>query len=236
MEKMKGKVMQAVRFFLTLIVISLAGSTGSAYAQVDVGVSLGEEGLRGFYLGVGEYFRVPEREVIIIKEKHVIREKHIHVEEMPVVYLIAQKARVKPEYVIDLRRRGKSWMDITIHYGLSPEIYYVYLPSTVRVGPPYGKAYGHYKKKPKKEWNAIVLDDDDVINLVNLKFVSEHYGHPAVEVVMLRSKGKDFVVIHQEVRTVKGGKGAEFAEHRNDDHPGKGRGQEKGKGHQKDKD
>jgi hypothetical protein len=196
--------MRTIKVFIMLVTLWLPGAISSARAQVDVGLSLGEEGLRGFYFGVGEYFRVPEREVIIIREKHVIRERHIHVEEVPVVYLIAQKARVKPEYVIDLRRRGKSWMDITIHYGLSPEIYYVYLPSTVRTGPPYGKAYGHYKKKPKKEWNAIVLDDDDVINLVNLKFVSEHYRHPAAEVVKLRSKGKDFVVIHQEVRKANG--------------------------------
>jgi hypothetical protein len=228
--------MRTIKVLLMLIALFLTGAIGSARAQVDVGISLGEEGLRGFYLGVGEYFRVPQREVIIIREKHVIREKHIHVEEMPVVYLIARKARVEPVHVIDLRRRGTSWLDITIHYGLSPEIYHVHLPPTVRVGPPYGKAYGHYKKKPKKEWKTIVLDDDDVINLVNLKFVSEHYGHPAVEVVKLRSKGKDFVVIHHEVRKVKGGKGAEFAEHRDDDHPGKSRGHEKGKGHQKDKD
>jgi hypothetical protein len=181
---------------------------------VNAGISIGEEGLRGFYLGVGEYFRVPEREVIVIRERHIVRERHIRVEEIPVVFLIAQRARVAPATVIDLRLHGRSWLDITIHYGLSPEIYYVYLPATVKVGPPYGKAYGHYKNKPRKEWRTIVLDDDDVINLVNLKFVSQHYGYPAAEVAKLRSKGKDFVVIHHEVREEK---------------------ERKGKGHKKDK-
>lgn len=225
--------MQALKV-LILIALSLASAAGSARAQVDVGISLGEEGLRGFYLGVGEYYRVPQREVI------VIRERHIPPEEIPVVFLIAQRARVAPASVVDLRLRGSSWLDITIHYGLSPEIYYVHIPPTVRVGPPYGKAYGHYKKKPKKEWKTIVLDDHDVINLVNLKFVSEHYKRPAAEVIQLRSKGKDFVVINDEVRKAKGRKGGELTKVKGDDQRGKGqqkgKGHEKGKGRQKDKD
>lgn len=220
-------MMQAVRLVLTLILLLLASPTGSAHAQVDLGISLGEEGLRGFYLGVGEYFRVPQREVIIIKERH------IPVEEVPVVLLIAQRARVAPASVINLRLHGRSWLDITIHYGLSPEIYYVHVPPTVRVGPPYGKAYGHYKNKPKKEWKTIVLRDDDVINLVNLKFVSEHYGYPAEEVIKLRSKGKNFVVINHEVRKEKGPKGKQFAEHSGKNE--KGMGQQKGKAHEKGK-
>jgi hypothetical protein len=203
-----------------------------AHGQVDIGMSFGQEGLKGFYLGVGEYFRVPQREVIII------RERQIPVEEIPVVLLVAQRARVAPASVINLRLGGKSWLDITIHYGLSPEIYYVHVPATVRVGPPYGKAYGHYKNKPKKEWKTIVLRDDEVINLVNLKFVSEHYGHPAEEVIKLRSKGKNFVVINHEVRKEKGKKHEELVEHRNESQKGhqKGKGHDnKGKGHSKSK-
>lgn len=222
--------MRAVKFFVIACALSLLSPIVSVRAQVNVGISVGEEGLRGFHLGIGEYFRVPEREVIII------RERRIPDDEIPVVLLIAQRARVAPAAVIDLRRRGRSWLDITIHYGLSPEIYYVYVPDTVRVGPPYGKAYGHFKKKPKKEWRTVVLDDDDVINLVNLKFVSEHYRRPPDEVIRLRSSGKKFVVIHDEVRKEKGRKGKEYADRRDDDKGSKGKGNSKGKGHNKDKD
>lgn len=225
--------MRRVMIFLALIMLPLFGPMDRARAQVDIGMSIGQEGLKGFYLGVGEYFRVPQREVIII------RERHIPVEEIPVVLLIAQRARVAPASIINLRLGGKSWLDITVHYGLSPEIYYVHVPATVRVGPPYGKAYGHYKNKPKKEWKTIVLRDDEVINLVNLKFVSEHYGHPAEEVIKLRSKGKNFVVINHEIRKAKGNKHEEFAEHREENQKGmghqKGKGHEKGKGPQKSK-
>jgi len=61
-----------------------------------------------------------------------------------VVFFIADRAGLKPAPVIELRDLKKSWLDITIHFGLSPEIYYV--PVTVDPGPPYGKAYGYFKK------------------------------------------------------------------------------------------
>jgi len=108
------------------------------------------------------------------------------------------------------------------------------MPATVRVGPPYGKAYGHFKNKPKKEWKTIVLSDGDVVNLVNLKFVSEHYGRPPQEVIRLRASGKQFVTIYEEVKKERERKG-EKASGRGDDDRGEGS-KGKGKGHKKDKD
>ena len=168
-------------------------------AQVNVGVSIGEEGLRGFYLAVGDYYKVPEREIVVIKERR------IPPEETPVVLIIAAQARVTPSAVIDLRLAGKSWMDISIHLRLSPEIFYV--PVKVAVaGPPYGKAYGYFKNKPKKEWNKIILTDAEIINFINLKFISEHYKHEPEKVIRMRQKGTSFVMIHGEVKKVGKGK------------------------------
>jgi hypothetical protein len=164
-------------------------------------VSIGEEGIESFYLSVGEYYRVPHREVIIIRERH-----HMPHDEIPVVFFLAQRAHVSTGAIIDLRLRGMSWLDITIHYGLTPEIYY--LP--VKAGPPYGKAYGYYMKKPKKAWKKLVLTDVEVVDLINLRFISEHWGYPAGEVIRLR---------REEAKKAKKGKKA----------PGKNKGKGKGK-------
>jgi len=100
-----------------------------------------------------------------------------------------------------------------------------------RVGPPYGKAYGHYKKH-EHDYKRVVLADEDVVNLVNLRFISD-YHRVAPEMVMdMRSQGGRFVVINEEVRKGKG-------EHRGDDEDkGKDKHQEgeKGKGKGKGKD
>jgi len=171
---------------------TLGSAIPRAGAGVDLGISIGEEGVRSFYLSVGDYYRVPEREVIII------RERGIPYEEMPVVLFLAGRAHVAPGVIVDLRLRGMSWMDITFHYGLSPEIYYV--PLRTAPGPPYGRAYGYYKKWPRKEWKKVRLGDNDVVNLVNLKFASEHYGCSPEEVIKMRSGGRNFVEINEEIK------------------------------------
>ncbi|MBI5285994.1 MAG: hypothetical protein HY878_00175 [Deltaproteobacteria bacterium] len=199
--------MRTICAFLVLALLLLVSPPGYAETQVDIGVSLGEEGLKGFYFAVGEYYKVPQKEVIIIKERR------IRDEEIPVVLLIAKMARAAPITVINLRLSGKTWIDITLYIGLTPEIFYV--PVKKVKGPPYGRAYGYYKNKPKTEWKAIILADDEVINLVNLKFISEYYGYSPEKVIEMRAKGESFVVINDEIRRgkqdkkdekVKGGK------------------------------
>ena len=176
-------------FFL---LISLLASPVSAETQWSLGISIGNEGLRNFSLSVGEYYRVPPREVV------VVRERGFHNEELPVIFFLASRARVASGVIIDLRSRGLSWMDITLHFGLSPEIYYVPVQVT-KVGPPYGKAYGYYKKHPKHEWKRVVLADDDVVNLVNLRFISEYHGYAPEHVMRMRADGRNFVVINETV-------------------------------------
>jgi len=214
--------MRAVFVGLAFILSLLTGSLADSWAQsVNLGVSIGEDGLKGFHLSIGEYYRVPQREVIII------RERGIPDDEIPVVLLVAQRARVAPATIIDLRRRGKTWTDIVLYFDLSPEIFYVEVEEVEVKGPPYGKAYGHYKNKPKREWKRIVLKDDEVINLVNLKFISEHHGYRPKEVIEMRSRGKAFVAINDEVKKGKKKKWDESGERR-ERHPGKGKGKGKG--------
>ncbi|MDI6801273.1 MAG: hypothetical protein QMD01_04360 [Thermodesulfovibrionales bacterium] len=188
--------MRLTLILFTLVAIFIGAIIPQADAtNVNIGVSIGDESLKGFYFALEDYYRVPYREVIVIKERGIPHE------EIPVVLSIAGRVRVAPSLIIDMRLRGRTWMDIVLHFGLSPEIFYV--PVRVIPGPPYGKAYGYYKKWPKHEWKKIVLADDDIVNMVNLKFVSEHYGYSPDEVIKMRGKGKNFVEINDEIRKKK---------------------------------
>lgn len=210
--------MRVTIILATLFLLLFGVLSESADATVNIGASIGERGLNGFYFAVGDYFRVPEREVM------VIRERRIPDEEIPVVLFIAQKARVAPSVIIDFRLHRKSWMDIVHHYRLSPEIFYV--PVKEVKSPPYGKAYGHYHNKPRKEWKKIVLKDPEVINLVNLQFVSKYHGCPPEKVIEMRSGGRSFVAIHDEIRKGRDHKAHDKVEHGH----GENGGEEKGKG------
>jgi hypothetical protein len=177
---------------LSIIFLAFAVSI-PAYAQnVDLGVSIGSEGLRGFYLGVSNYYRVPEREVVVVHDRGIPHD------EIPVAFFIATRAHVAPGIIVDLRLGGMSWWDISMRYGIGPEVYYI--PTTVVVkNPPYGRAYGYYRKYPRDQWRTkVVLRDADVVNFVNLRYVSEHYDIPPDRVIDRRTRGEKFSAIDRE--------------------------------------
>jgi hypothetical protein len=175
---------------LAVVACFLAGSSRiSAATQWNVGISGDNHGIDGFDFSVGEYYHVPEREVVVVHERGIPKE------ELPVVFFIAERAHVRPEAVVVLRNRGMSWMDITLHFGLSPEIYYV----PVRSGHPHGNAYGYYRNHHREDWKRMHFRDADIVNQVNLKFMSEHHGYAPEKIMKERSGGKSFTRIDQDI-------------------------------------
>ena len=117
-----------MRFRKTLPTLALASTvwTGGllatlpeANAQLSVNISLGDEQYRPLRLGLSDYFNVGERDVLYLNQRG------LRASEVPVALFIANRARVSPRAIVDLRLRGMRWHDITRHYGLSPEIFYV---------------------------------------------------------------------------------------------------------------
>ena len=178
-----------------VLLCSMALTPPPAFAdtQWNVGISGGNGGITGFNLSIGEYYRVPEREVVVVHKRGIAEE------ELPVVFFIAQRAHVSPGAVVDLRLRGVSWMDITLHFGLSPDIYYV--PVVIgRDHHPYGPAYGYYHSHPRGGWRRSDLRDRDIINQVNLKFLSEHHRYAPEKIMRSRSEGRSFTSIERDIR------------------------------------
>ena len=172
----------------------LSGLATPAVAQVEAGVSVGPGGVRGFYVSVGSYFHVPEADVVAVRDHYRIPD-----EELPVVFFLAARARVAPRVIVDLRIGGKGWFDIAVRYHLSPEIFFVPV-APGPVGPPYGNAYGYYRKyQERHQWGRAVLTDREVVDLVNLRFASEYHKVPAETVMGMRGQGRTFVAIHDEV-------------------------------------
>ncbi len=168
-------------------------------AEVDFGLSATNDGIQSFYLSIGEHYNVPQHE---IKEVHA---RHIPDEEIPVVFFFATHAHVPPSTIIDLRLRHKTWHDIAVKYDLSPEIYYVPV-ETKRIGQHYGKAYGHYKNRPRKQdWRKLKLSDKEVVDLVNLKFMSEYHQYPSEQIIQMRGEGKKFHAINNNIAKWKRG-------------------------------
>jgi hypothetical protein len=165
-----------------------------AVGQWNVGISGGKDGIEDFNVSIGQHYEVPEREVV------VIRDRGLDEEEVPVVFHVARYAHVPPREVADLRCRGMSWMDITDHYRLSPEIYYVPVREEWD-GARHGNRYGWYKNhRGPREWRRMRFADRDVVDQVNMKFISERYRCAPERVMRARAAGRRFVAIEQELR------------------------------------
>jgi len=188
--------MKSRQILISILALFSLGLANRAPAEVQIGVTADNGGIKEFYLAIGEQYRAPEKEII------VVRDRGIPDDDIPVVYFIARKANVVPQVIIDMRLGGMSWMDISLHYGLTAAIYYVDIKG--QPGPPYGKAYGYYRNKPRKEWREIRLADSDIVNLVNLRFISDRYGYSPDEIIKMRSQGESFVKINGHVKQAKG--------------------------------
>jgi len=159
-------------------------------AGVDFGLSINNRTAE-FYLAIGNHFQVSTKQIAVCKQNKIPDE------DMPVVFFLARRAHVTPQKIIDLRLSGRTWMEIAANFRLTAEAFYVAIQKPA--GPPYGKAYGHYQNKPKKKWKNIKLTDDEITNLVNLRFIANYYGYTPDEVVKMREQGKSFKAINDQI-------------------------------------
>jgi hypothetical protein len=164
-------------------------------AGVEIGLSADEDGIRSFHLAIGEHYGVKEKEVI------VVRDQKIPDEDLPVVFFLSKHARVTPDVIVRLRLSGNTWMQIATQFDLGPDLFYVQFDKDP--GPPYGKAWGRFKKHKRSDWHKVRLVDADIINLVNLKFAVAYYGCSPYDVVKMRGKGNGFAKFHKQRRADK---------------------------------
>lgn len=125
---------------------------------------------------VAEHFNVTPAEVAILSRWGM------PVDEIPVVLMVAGSAGVSPDAVAALRRSGRPWSELATRYSLSAARLYVALPETADAGP-LARVYGEFRSRPSTAWTSIEVQDNEMIWLVNLKFMSEYMRRPASDVL-----------------------------------------------------
>jgi len=172
----------------TLLPYLMAAALGAPFAGADLGPL---EPLADLHRAVHETLGLPEPMIVRALERGLPDV------ELPVVGLIAARASVPLESVVDLRLGGMAYADITVRFDLSPEIFYV--PFDADPGPPYGNAWGHFRKTPRERWRTLRLPDADVVQYANLRLCVDRYRVAPGDVVALRRKGHDYAVIHRDL-------------------------------------
>ena len=108
--------------------------------------------------------------------------------------------------------------------GLEPDVWFVETSRTP--GPPYGRAYGFWKKHREDRRHVMVLTNDDVRNLVAARVIHEYFGMPIEEAMGIRAGGDNLRYIMAEQYHRRHGKRPSSTKHAKsaDSHPRKGRG------------
>ena len=192
--------MTAFRFaaFAALLLLS-ANST-----RADLGPL---EPLADLHRAIHESLGLPEPMIVRLLERGLPEP------ELPAIGWIAQRTGTPVERVADLRFSGLPLVDISIRLGSGPELFYV--PFESDPGPPYGKAWGHYRKTPRARWHEIRLSDAEIVHLANLHLITRRYSISPRRALDLERSGKSVAAIHRELS-----------------HPGHGGSVHGGNGHQ----
>jgi hypothetical protein len=137
--------------------------------------------------------------------------------DLPVVLFLAKESGRPVDFIVDLRARGLAWSVILTRLELPADVLFVGIDRDP--GPPYGRAWGHWKKSPR----AVRLTDSDVAGLVQIQIGARATGLAPSELAKARGQGKRVVtlVADKRGRPYHKGKPAHAG------HPGKG----KPKGH-----
>jgi len=119
--------------------------------------------------------------------------------DLPVALFVARQSGRSFDNVVDLRSRGMSWSAIFHDTGVPYDRLYAGIDRDP--GPPYGKAWGYWKKNP----HGVVLKDGDIRGLVQVQIGSRLAGVPTWDLAHGRGQG------HQVPAVVADKKGRPYA-------------------------
>ncbi len=154
--------------------------------------------------------------------------------DLPVALFLAKQSGRPLDFIVSLHSQGVSWSLIFGKCGVPIDLLYAGIDRDP--GPPYGKAWGYWKKHGRSAW----IPDPDVVGLVQVQLGQRFCAVPAYTLAEERGRGMSVytVVADKKGRPWKGGKNGKGRD--GDDQGGgegggnsHGKGQGKAKGHSK---
>lgn len=154
-------------------------------------------------------------------------------DDLNVALHIARHCDRGPEYFAQMRKSGAAWFEIANRCRVPVEVWFV--PVARDPGPPYGKAYGHWKKRQSNPRETILLTDREVRDLAAVRFAHEYYGVPVETAMEWRRDGRDVRKIMVSEYRQRHGRHAAHDDRGRGRVEDEGRSKDKGRGRDKDK-
>lgn len=109
--------------------------------------------------------------------------------DLPVVVFLAHECGRPPAYIVDLRARGLSWGVIFNRVGVSYSVLFDGIDRDP--GPPYGKAWGHWRRNPR----GYRMSDSDISGLVQVQVGARAARMRPYEMARYRGQGRPIAYV-----------------------------------------
>ena len=204
---------------LLIGILSVSGAEGALDFRLGAEIQIDDD--TEVYIGVSSHYydRDPE-------QVRGWNRQCGHPDDLAVALFIARHTGRTPAFLLNLHSQGSTWWDVSLRLEMNPDVWF--LPTKRQPGPPYGKAYGHWKNS-KKSKQRLILADTDCRNLVAVRMLHECYGVSVERAMEMRASGKDLKKLTAGEYRNKHGKNHQ-KEKKVADNSSSGKGNGKGKG------
>lgn len=158
--------------------------------------AFGDEISNRFYKDVAKFYEASVDSVSAINQMGIPND------ELAVVFFVARKVKTSPGRIAELRLRKESWNEIIKARGASPADLYILVNTEIK-SKTYAPIFKKFKDTTSANWNNLVLTDDEIINLVNLRMISSQHDYSIFEVMAMRDNGKGFGRINNDIADLK---------------------------------
>jgi hypothetical protein len=165
----------------SLALIPAAPAGAVVFTDVTLGMGLSDD-QRVFLNVANDYFAQPPAVAMAL-----VQRAPSPVDDFPAILLLARAGRRPPEDILRLRKEYLSYSDIMFRLNISPSALFTGIDRDP--GPPYGKAWGYWKKHPRER---LVIRDRDVIGLAKLQVASGRHQVSPYTLIAERNKGVTF--------------------------------------------
>ncbi len=167
----------------TFLLASAAPITGQESSAVQA----------DYLSAVARFFSLPSSEVSILSEWE------ISTDEIPVVLFVARRSGVSPEALVALRQAGRNWSELVARYGVGSSALHVPVPEDADVGA-LERVYDGYRSTPVARWGNVRLSHDEVVDIVNVRLISQSLGLPAARVIGETGAGLSHVDLYARLK------------------------------------
>ncbi len=110
-------------------------------------------------------------------------------DDLAVMLFLARHSGRPPAQLIAMRHDGLTWWQIGLRLNVPMDVWFVSMSRDP--GPPYGRAYGHWRKHQRDRRHTFVLSDREARDFVAVRMLHEYYRVDVPTAMKWRASGSD---------------------------------------------